>query len=103
MPSGSCKRRKRRGKRALRAIGGGGAADGPSDVRGSIGRGAPKAVADNTALRNRVRQLLREHLEYDDYWLADGNSGFESWMESVRLDEDIWLCDALRRWPVSDK
>ena len=99
---GSSKRRKSRQKQALMAIEGGGTEDGRCG-RSSPGLDSPMATAGDAALRELVRQLLREFLEYDDYLLADGNHTFEGWIESVRLNEDISLCNALRRWPVSNK
>lgn len=92
MTSGSTKRRRRREKRALQANIDGGAVDGSSD-----GFRQAVANADQAALRTRLRQLLREKFEYEDFWLADGSVVFETWYKSI-CDGESGLCEELRPW-----
>ena len=76
----------------MNVAGDGGAADGPSGCLGSLGRGSFVTEADQAALRARVRQLLKEKFDYPDIYLADGNSMFEDWYESVSQGRSV-LCE----------
>ena len=93
MPSGSSKRRKRRERRKLRAQEYGGAADGQICCVGSDEQHSSTKAASQSALRARVRQLLKEE-GYPDEWLADGDWVFEHWCDLINSGRSS-LCDLL--------
>ena len=80
-------------RRLLRAQEYGGAVDGQRYSVGSDEQGSA-AEANQSALRARVRQLMKEKFEYDEIWLADGNSMFEDCFNRVQSGRSV-LCDEL--------
>ena len=72
----------------------GGATDGQHRSVGSGEQNSSVTADSQSALRARVRQLLKEKFEFHEIWLTDGNSMFENWFDRAQAGR-CFLCDEL--------